>query len=122
MGYLFYFFGAASLILLSSLSVAEEKVYYWVDAEGRAHYSSELPEGVAGQEVNLNSQPVTVEAPEEVYRWKDSDGNVHYGDKPPQGSAAAKMNVESNSMSTIGATKVRPGERKLLDELIELQQ
>lgn len=117
MGCLSRFFTAGWLALVSIWSVAEDKVYQWTDADGQTHYGSELPEGVPGQEVDLNSQPVTVEPTDTIYMWKDNDGHVHYGDQPPPGRTAEKMEGESKFMSTIRATKVRPGEQQLLQKL-----
>lgn len=105
------------LITFSVLSFAQEKVYRWTDADGSTHFSHELPEGVEGQAVELNSEPVRVESGTDVYTWKDAEGKIHYGDHPPENQSTEKVDMDSNSMSTIRGTVVRPGERALLRDL-----
>lgn len=105
------------LTAFSILSFAQEQVYRWTDAEGSTHFSHELPEGVEGEVVELNSEPVRVKSGQDVYTWKDNEGKIYYGDRPPADQSPKKVDMESNSMSTIRGTVVRPGERALLRDL-----
>ncbi len=105
------------LTAFSVLSFAQEKVYRWTDADGSTHFSHELPDGVEGEVMELNSEPVRVAPATEVYTWKDAEGKIHYGDHPPEDRATEKVDMDSNSMSTIRGTVVRPGERELLRDL-----
>jgi hypothetical protein len=116
MPYLIIVFVLTAFSLLS-FAEEEEKIYRWTDAQGSTHFSHELPDGVEGQVVELNSEPVRVESGKEVYTWKDTEGKIHYGDRPPADQPTEKVDMDANSMSTIRGTVVRPGERALLRDL-----
>lgn len=105
------------LTAFSVFSFAQEKVYRWTDADGSTHFSHELPDGVEGQVVELNSEPVGVESGTGVYTWKDAEGEIHYSDRPPADQSTEKVDMDSKPMSTIRGTVVRPGERALLRDL-----
>ena len=107
--------GAWLLALPGGLAFAgDDEVYTWKDAAGRVHYGNHPPEGQAAEPVQLNAKPVTVQPTRHIYTWTDAEGKIHYGARPPPDIPAKELKEEDSSLSTIRATKVREGERRLL--------
>jgi hypothetical protein len=109
--------GALLLALPGALAFAGDgEVYTWKDAAGRVHYGNRLPEGQAGEPVQLNAKPVTVQPTQRIYTWTDAEGKIQYGARPPPDIPAKELREEDSSLSTIRSTQVREGERQLLRE------
>ncbi len=94
----------------------DDAVYTWKDAAGRVHYGNRPPAGQAAEPVQLNTQPVSVQATEHIYTWTDAEGKIHYGARPPPTLPAKELKEEDSSLSTIRSTQIREGEQQLLRE------
>jgi hypothetical protein len=53
----------------------------------------------------------------EVFFWTDADGVRHYGDRPPDDLPAEMLELDRQSVSTIGNSGIRQGERDMLDRV-----
>jgi hypothetical protein len=98
---------------------ADDGVYTWKDAAGRAHYSNRRPEGQPVEAVELNAKPVKVRPTERIYTWTDREGKVHYGSEPPAGMTAKELKEDDSSLSTVPSVKPSAAEQ---DSARALQQ
>ena len=90
-------------------ALAGDEAYTWKDADGRVHFGNRPPEG-------QTATPIHVEPSDRIYSWTDAEGKVQYGAHPPPDVVAKELKEEEGSLSTIHASKLRPGEKQLLQE------